>query len=339
MNFLKYIEINRNTLKYIVKNKSMNKLLVILGPTASGKSDLAIKIAKLFNGEIVSADSRQIYKEMNIGTAKPTKNQKGPYGESQATTKIKNQNYLVNKIQHHLLDIIEPNKSFSAAQYKELAYKTIRDIQNRGKLPILCGGTGLYISSVIEDWQFPKVPPQEKLRKELEEKSVEQLFEIYQKLDLNGAKFIDKKNKRRLIRAIEVCKTNNKSFRQQRKSGKLSFDSLLIGIKLPKEELKKRIAKRIKKMIQTGLETEVKTLVKKYGWISSLKTIGYQEWKEYSNKNINKKEVQDLIELHTIQYSKRQMTWFKKMKNVNWIDNQKEANALVQTWINLTSHC
>ena len=92
-------------------------------------------------------------------------------------------------------------------------------------------------------------------------------------------------------------------------------------------------------MIKTGLETEVKTLVKKYGWISSLKTIGYQEWKEYSNKNINKKEVQDLIELHTIQYSKRQMTWFKKMKNVNWIDNQKEANALVQTWINLTSHC
>ena len=218
MNILKYIEINRNTLKYIVKNKSMNKLLVILGPTASGKSDLAIKIAKSFNGEIISADSRQIYKEMNIGTAKPIKNNL-----------------------HHLLNIVNPNQRSSAAEYKKLAYKTIKNIQNRNKLPILCGGTGLYISSVIENWQFPKIPPQEKLRKELEKKSIEQLFKTYQKMDPDGAKFIDKKNKRRLIRAIEVCKTNNKAFWQQRKKNKPTFKALLIGIKLPKEELKERI--------------------------------------------------------------------------------------------------
>ncbi len=287
-----------------------NKLLVILGPTASGKSNLAIKIAKLFNGEIVSADSRQIYKEMNIGTAKPIKDNL-----------------------HHLLDLINPDKHFSAAQYKELAYKTIKDVQNRGKLPILCGGTGLYISSVIENWQFPKIPPQEKLRQELEKKSAEQLFEIYQKIDPDGAKFIDKKNKRRLIRAIEVSKANNKSFWQQRKKGKPPFDSLLIGIKLSKEELKKRIAERVKKMIKTGLETEIKTLVKKYGWISSFQTIGYQEWKEYFNKNINKKEVQDLIELHTIQYSKRQMTWFKKMENVQWIEKPEQAIEILKSFL------
>ncbi len=288
----------------------MNKLLIILGPTASGKSDLAIKIAKLFNGEIISADSRQIYKEMNIGTAKPIKDNL-----------------------HHLLDLINPNKYFSAAQYKESAYKTIKDIQNRNKLPILCGGTGLYISSVIENWQFPKIPPQEKLRKELERKSTEQLFEIYQKIDPNGAKFIDKKNKRRLIRAIEVCKTNNKSFWQQRKKAKPVFDTLLIGVRLPKEELKKRIAERVKKMIKTGLETEIKTLVKKYGWISSLQTIGYQEWKQYFDNQINEKEVQNLIELHTIQYSKRQMTWFKKMKNVQWIENPKQAIKLTKLFL------
>jgi len=288
----------------------MNKLLVILGPTASGKSDLAIKIAKLFNGEIISADSRQIYKEMNIGTAKPIKNNL-----------------------HHLLNIIKPDKHFSAAQYKELAYKTIKDIQNRNKLPILCGGTGLYISSVIENWQFSKIPPQETLRKELEKESAEQLFEIYQKIDPDGAKSIDKKNKRRLIRAIEVCKANNKSFWQQRKKDKSPFDTLLIGIKIPKEELKKRITKRIKKMMKIGLETEVKILVKKYGWISSFQTIGYQEWKQYFDNKINKKEVQCLIELHTIQYSKRQMTWFKKMKNVNWIDNQKEAIKLTKLFL------
>jgi len=291
----------------------MNKLLVILGPTASGKSDLAIKIAKLFNGEIISADSRQIYKEMNIGTAKPSKD-----------------------AQHHLLDIIKPDKHFSVAQYKELAYKIIKDIQSKGKLPILCGGTGLYISSIIENWQFPKVPPQEKLRKELEKKSIEDLFAIYQKLDLNGAKSIDRKNKRRLIRAIEVCKVDDKPFWQQRKNNKPLFDVLIIGIKLPKEELKKRIAKRIKKMMQMGLEIEVKALVKKYGWISSLQTIGYQEWKEYFNKNINKinkKEVQNLIELHTIQYSKRQMTWFKKMKNVQWIEKPEQAIKLTELFL------
>jgi len=288
----------------------MNKLLVILGPTASGKSDLAIKIAKLFNGEIISADSRQIYKEMNIGTAKPSKD-----------------------AQHHLLDIIKPDKHFSVAQYKELAYKIIKDIQSKGKLPILCGGTGLYISSIIENWQFPKVPPQEKLRKELEKKSIEDLFAIYQKLDLNGAKSIDKKNKRRLIRAIEVCKANDNPFWQQRKNNKPLFDVLIIGIKLPKEELKKRIAKRIKKMMQMGLEIEVKTLVKKYKWISSLQTIGYQEWKEYFNNKINKKEVQNLIELHTIQYSKRQMTWFKKMKDVQWIEKPEQAIKLTQLFL------
>jgi len=288
----------------------MNKLLVILGPTASGKSDLAIKIAKFFNGEIVSADSRQVYKEMNIGTAKPIKNNL-----------------------HHLLNIVNPRQRFSASQYKELAYKAIKDIQNRNKLPILCGGTGLYISSVIENWQFPKIPPQEKLRKELEKKPIEQLFKIYQKIDPDGAKFIDKKNKRRLIRAIEVCKTNNKAFWQQRKKSKPPFKALLIGIKLPKEELKERIAKRVKKMIKTGLETEIKALSKKYGWISLLQTIGYQEWKQYFDSKINEKEVQDLIELHAFQYSKRQMTWFKKMKNVQWIEKPEQAIKLTKLFL------
>jgi len=137
---------------------------------------------------------------MNIGTAKPIKDSL-----------------------HHLLDLTNLDKHFSVAQYKELAYKTIKDIQSRNKLPILCGGTGLYISSIIENWQFPKAPPQEKLRKELGKKSAQQLFEIYQKLDPEGAKFIDKKNKRRLIRAIEVCKANDKPFWQQRKNNKPLF--------------------------------------------------------------------------------------------------------------------
>jgi tRNA dimethylallyltransferase len=311
------------------------KLLVILGPTASGKSDLAIKLAKLFNGEIISADSRQIYQGMDIGTGKVKK-------DTEYT--ILNTEYYSNDIRHHLLNIKEPNKPFSVAQYQKLAFKTIKNIQNRGKLPILCGGTGLYISSVIENWQFPKVPPQQELRKELEKKSVKELFKIYQKLDPQGAKFIARKNKRRLIRAIEVCKDQQQPFWQQRKKAKPLFDTLVIGInpvrekisngvKLPQEELKRRIAKRVEKMIKMGLETEVKTLVKKYGWVPALQSIGYQEWKAYFENKIKKKEVQDLIELHTLQYSKRQMTWFKKMKGVKWIEKPKQAKTIVKNWL------
>ncbi|MDD3098428.1 MAG: tRNA (adenosine(37)-N6)-dimethylallyltransferase MiaA [Candidatus Pacebacteria bacterium] len=289
----------------------MNKLLVIVGPTASGKSDLAIQLAKIFNGEIISADSRQIFKEMNIGTAK----------------------ILNTKIPHHLIDIISPTESFSAAQYKELAYQTIKNVQKKEKLPILCGGTGLYISSVIENWQFPKISAQNILRKELESKSTQELLKMYQKLDPQGAQMIDIKNKRRLIRAIEVSSLSKRSFWQQRKKTKSIFDALVIGLKLSKEELKQRIEERTKKMIQLGLENEVETLINKYGWIPSLQSIGYQEWKEYFNNKINKKEVQDLIELHTLQYTKRQMTWFKKMKKIKWIENPKAAEKLTKLFL------
>ena len=289
----------------------MNKLLVILGPTASGKSNLAIQLAEIFDGEIISADSRQIFKEMNIGTAK----------------------ILNSKTPHHLIDFINPTESFSVAQYKKLAYQTIENIQKKGKLPILCGGTGLYISSVIENWQFPKIPAQNKLREELETKSIQKLLEIYIKIDPQGAEMIDSKNKRRLIRAIEVSSLSNKSFWQQRKKTKPFFNTLLIGLKLPKEELKQRVSKRTKKMIQIGLETEVKNLVNKYGWIPSLQSIGYQEWKEYFNDKINKKEVQNLIELHTLQYIKRQMTWFKKMKEIKWIEDKKIAIELTKLFL------
>jgi tRNA dimethylallyltransferase len=289
----------------------MNKLLVILGPTASGKSNLAIQLAEIFDGEIISADSRQIFKEMNIGTAK----------------------ILNSKTPHHLIDFINPTESFSVAQYKKLAYQTIENIQKKGKLPILCGGTGLYISSVIENWQFPKIPAQNKLREELETKSIQKLLEIYIKIDPQGAEMIDSKNKRRLIRAIEVSSLSNKSFWQQRKKTKPFFNTLLIGLKLPKEELKQRVSKRTKKMIQIGLETEVKSLVNKYGWIPSLQSIGYQEWKGYFNDKINKKEVQNLIELHTLQYIKRQMTWFKKMKEIKWIENEKIAIELTKLFL------
>ncbi len=317
------IKIAENT--YRLNNSSRPKLIVILGPTASGKSELALKLARRFNGEIISADSRQIYKGMIIGAASIVKDQK---------PKTKDQkSILINGIPHHLFQIINPNQEFNSAIYKKLALKTIKDIQKRGKLPFLVGGTGLYIKAIVDNIDFPQVSPQKKLRKALEKKTASQLFKIYKKLDFEGAKFIEKENKRRLIRAIEVCKMTGKPFWQQRKKSEPLFRTLQIGIKVSREKLKKRISQRTKKMFQLGLKNEAEKLIKKYDWLPSLQTIGYQEWRKFFAGKIDEKEVEKLIIQHTVQFTKRQMTWFKKNQEIYWIKNQKEAENLIEKFI------
>jgi len=286
------------------------KLIVILGPTATGKTGLAIRLAKQFNGEIISADSRQIYKEMAIGTAKPTKKE-------------------MKTVPHHLIDLIKPDKDFNVALYKERALKAIQNINKKGRIPFLVGGTGLYIKAIIDNIDFPKVKPNKKLRKQLEKKGAEELFKIYQKLDPKGAKLIDKNNKRRLVRAIEVSKLTKKPFWVQRKKQIPLFEVLQIGIKLPKKELEKRISKRTDKMLEIGLEKEVKGLKKKYMKSPLLSTIGYAEW--FQSKN--KKKIKEAIKLHTLQFAKRQMTWFKKDKRINWIKNYSQAKKLIKNFL------
>ena len=285
-----------------MESNKLSKLIVILGTTASGKTDLAIKLARKFNGEIISADSRQVYKEMSVGTAKPLRKE-------------------LRIIPYHLIDTIRPNQEFNAAIFKKLALEAVKKIQKKDKIPILVGGTGLYLKSVIDNIDFPKVPAKKGLRKILEKKSEKELFKTYKKLDPQGAKFIDRKNKRRLIRAIEVSKTTKKPFWEQRKKGKSFFDILQIGIELPKNKLRRRIEKRVEKMFKLGLEKEIKCLVKKYGWIPPFQTIGYQEWNDYLQNKIGEEEVKEKIKLHTSQFSKRQMTWFKKDKRIHWIRN------------------
>lgn len=293
-----------------MKNKKLPKLIVILGPTGTGKTDLAITLAKKFGGEIVSADSRQIYKEMAIGTAKPTKKE-------------------IKAVPHHLINIVKPDKNFNVALYKRKALKTIKQIHKKEMVPFLVGGTGLYISSIVNNIDFPKVKPSKKLRNQLEKKTAKQLFEIYKKLDPKGAKVIDKNNKRRLVRAIEVCKITKKPFWQQRQKQEPLFEVLQLGIKVPKKELEKRISKRTDEMFKFGLEKEVKRLNKKYSKSPLLQTIGYQEWFE----NKNKKEIKEDIKMHTMQFAKRQMTWFKKDKRINWTRNYKKAKRLVENFL------
>jgi tRNA-2-methylthio-N6-dimethylallyladenosine synthase len=270
------------------------KLLVVLGPTASGKTDLAVFLAEKFNGELVSADSRMIYKGMDIGTNKP-------------------------KEFHHMVDVVSPDEDFSGAVYKKMALGKIEGIIERGKLPILVGGTGLYIKAVVENLDFPAVKADKKLRKELEKKSIEALFEMYRKIDKEGAVIIDKNNKRRLIRAIEVCLSTNEPFFKERKGEQL-FDVFQIGIKVSKEELEERISKRVERMFKQGLEKEVRKLSKKYGFnIPPMQTIGYQEWQDYFKGLISKEEVRERIKKNTLSFAKRQMTWFKKDKGIKWV--------------------
>ena len=288
------------------------KLIVILGPTASGKSEMALSLAKKFKGEIISADSRQIYKEMDIGTAKLKNNQ---------------------KVVHYLIDIKKPNQEFNVALFKKSAIKIIKDIQKRGKMPFLVGGTGLYIKAIVDNLNFPTAVPQLKLREKLEKKSLKELFKAYKKLDPKGAKFIDKDNKRRLIRAIEVCKITGKPFWEQRKKEEPIFRVLQIGIKLPKKLLRNNIEKRVEKMFKDGLEKEARNLAKKYGLIPPLQTIGYQEWKEFFEGKINKEEVKKLIIQHTNKFAKRQMTWFKRDRRINWVKNLKEAEKLIKDFL------
>jgi len=288
------------------------KLIIILGPTASGKSEMALSLAKKFKGEIISADSRQIYKEMDIGTAKLRNNQ---------------------KVVNYLIDIKKPNQEFNVALFKKSAIKIIKDIQKRGKTPFLVGGTGLYIKAIVDNLNFPTVVPQLKLREKLEKKSVKELFKVYKKLDPKGSKFIDKENKRRLIRAMEVCKITGKPFWEQRKKEEPIFEVLQIGIKLPKKILKNNIGKRTEKMFKEGLEKEASDLNKKYGWISPLRTIGYQEWKEFFEGKINKDEVKKLIIQHTNKFAKRQMTWFKRDKRIHWKKNIKQMQILIKKFL------
>ncbi|MDD4409714.1 MAG: tRNA (adenosine(37)-N6)-dimethylallyltransferase MiaA [Candidatus Pacebacteria bacterium] len=307
-----------------MKNGPKEKLIVILGPTASGKTDLGIFLAKKYDGEIISADSRLVYEGMDIGTAKPEKDT-GTEG------------YVVKGIPHHLIDICSPKKPFNAALFKKKAIKEIKNIQKKNKNAFMVGGTGLYIDAVANNLDFPKIIADERLREELERTDMDSLFIRYQELDPVGAENIDRKNKRRLIRAIEVCKSTGKSFWENRKLKEPIFDILKIGIVTERESILDRIIRRVDKMLKKGLEEEAACLIGKYGNIPPLQTIGYQEWKDYLEKApLDKTDIaliRERIIINTNKFAKRQMTWFKKDKEIHWIKDKKEASRLVSEFL------
>ncbi len=295
------------------------KIIVIVGPTASGKTDLAIRLAKKNNGEIISADSRQIYKGMDIGTAKPLKSER-------------------IKIKHHLIDIKNPDKNYTVSQYKKDCLIAIKKIIKREKIPILVGGTGLYIKAVVDNLEIPEIKPdlrlRNKLEKELKLKGLNHLYQKLIKLDPEAAYIIDSKNPRRIIRALEITLKTEKPFSQQRKTGKKLFNCLKIGITLPKEKLREKINKRVDKMLKNGLMKEVKNLINKYPVENPIfDAIGYREIINYLRGKISLDETTALIKRNTWKYAKRQMTWFKKDKEIYWIKNEKEALKFIKRFL------
>jgi tRNA dimethylallyltransferase len=289
------------------------KLIVILGPTASGKSELAIKLAKRFNGEVVSADSRQVYKEMDIGTGKLTKKE-------------------MRGVPHHLLDIVSPKRRFTVVQYRKLGLRTIDKIFKKGKIPILCGGTGFYIQAVIDGIVIPEVPPDWKLRKKLEKKSVKELYKILKKLDPERAKTIEKENPRRLIRAIEICKKIGKV--PPLKFNPLPYSVLMLGIKRNKKDLEEKIRKRFFGWLKRGLILEVIKLRKMGVSFKRIEEFGmhYREIARYLQNKIDEKEMVEKSIKEIQNYAKRQMTWWKSDKRVVWIKNYKEAEKLIKNF-------
>lgn len=290
-------------------DKKLPKIIVILGPTASGKTDLGLELAKKFNGEIISADSRQVYKKMDIGTAKS----KGV---------LDKEAYVVDGVPHYLMDIVDPDKDFSLSDYKALANDKIKDILSRKKLPIVVGGTGLYIQSLVENLDIPKIAPDKELREKLEQKPLAELVAMLEKLDPDTIKKIDLKNPRRVLRALEVCILSGKSFLQQQTKLDSLYNSLQIGINVPTQELYQRINSRVDKQIDDGLVEETKKLASSYEWsLPSMSGIGYKQIGFYLRGEMLLSEAIELLKRDTRRYAKRQLTWFRRDKNIIWLNN------------------
>ncbi|MBI4028748.1 MAG: tRNA (adenosine(37)-N6)-dimethylallyltransferase MiaA [Candidatus Blackburnbacteria bacterium] len=280
-----------------------NKLLVICGPTGVGKTRLAVKLAKKFGGEIVSADSRQVYRKLNIATGKDLSELKG--------------------IPIHLVDVADPDQTFTVAHYYRLAEGTINQIYQKNKLPILVGGTGLYIKAVVDGIDTLGIPPNNSLRQQYKSKSAEELLMILARVNPEAAGSLNKSeqyNKQRLIRRIEIAQVGNATNNRQHSGG--VCDTLLIGLTAPDSLLKDNTNKRIDKWVKENVEGEVKTLLEQgVTWDSqAMSALGYKQWKPFFENAETRDEVIKNWKTEEYQYAKRQLTWFKKDKRVNWYD-------------------
>lgn len=288
-------------------------VIVIGGPTASGKTALSIELAKTIKGEIISADSMQIYEEMNIGTAKPEEEEK-------------------QNIPHYLLDFVKPNERYSVAEYKKDAKQAIRRIIERGKTPIVVGGTGLYIDSLIYEIEYPEIEIDLSYRAELEalvkKEGLESLYEKAKQIDAKAMEKISVNDQKRILRVLELYHQTGKTKTQLEKESRKEpeFDYHMFAIQMDREILYDRINKRVDKMLEQGLIQEVEAIYQKYQeFPTSMQALGYKEVVEYLEGNSSKEEMIEKIKMESRRYAKRQLTWFRKNKETIWLDGQDEV--------------
>jgi len=299
----------------------MNRLVAIVGPTAIGKSRLALRLARTFGGEIVNADSRQVYRYMDTGTAKPTPEE-------------------LALVPHHLINITNPDESFSLAQYQELAYRAINDIHQRRKLPLLEGGSGLYVWTVVEGWQIPRVPPRPELRKKLEAKAAaigaEKLYQELVAIDPAAAQKIDPRNVRRVIRALEVYEQTSTPFSQLQRKQAPPFASLIIGLTCDRAELYRRIDERVDRIMAQGLVREVEKLVKMgYDFtLSAMSTIGYKQIGMHLRGELSLEEAVQQVKYETHRFVRHQYAWFRlKDDRIKWFNILYPFEAEVESLV------
>ena len=290
------------------------KVLLIVGPTSSGKSTLAVELARRFNGEVISADSRQVYRGLDIGTGKITKRE-------------------MRGIQHHLLDVATPKKIFTAHDYLLTARRAIETIARRGKLPIVAGGTGFYVDALVGKVVLPNVPPNKKLRAQLEKKTSAELYALLKSADPRRAKTIDPYNGRRLIRALEIASTIGRS---QKNAENALYDVLWIGIASPKKELDKKIALRLSARIKQGMVAEAKRLHREGLSYKRMETLGleYRSLARLLQKKISRSEFEKELLQSICLYAKQQITYWKRNTNIQWFSSRKERalTKVVRAW-------
>jgi tRNA dimethylallyltransferase len=295
----------------------IKRVVAVVGPTGVGKSALALRLAQDLNGEIISADSRQIFCYLDIGTAKPTVAE-------------------LSRVPHHLIDIIDPDQDFSLAQYQELAYKAIDDAASRGHLPLLAGGSGLYVWAVLEGWQIPRVAPDRELRKRLEERAAsgekEQLYEELKKIDADAAFRIDPRNVRRVIRALEI--KQNSALIPKLAKIKPPFDNLIIGLTATRKALYRHIDERVDSMIARGLVAEVKSLVNKgYGLeLPSMSGIGYRQIVAFLHGKVSLDGAIQQVKNESHRLVRQQYNWFgPKDDRIHWFDVDTDPYTQIKT--------
>lgn len=294
------------------------KIIAIVGPTASGKSDLAIQLARKYNGEVISADSRQVYRGMDVGTGKVTRKEQ-------------------KRIHHHLLDVANPRRSYNVTHFIRDAKKALASIQKHGKLPIICGGTGFWAQGLLEGQTFPEVKPDLALRKKLEKKTVDELFKMLKKEDPRRAGSVDRNNKIRLIRALEIVETLGQ-VPLTKPSTLNPVPSLVIVLNPAKETLLRNIEKRLRKRLKQGMIREVKKLRKEGVSWKRLESFGleYKNVALFLQKKISQEQMKKNILRESWHYAKRQLSWLRRWEKqgaqIHWISDQKEAVILLGSW-------